>query len=99
MENPRRQLPLDRADLNRNGSTHHPAVFPFPVGVKMSSHTPEPSEETDWESVHKCSQCGYEHNLAKLDLRETTTGIATCPRCERSGQIDLQIVPRQRLGE
>jgi uncharacterized paraquat-inducible protein A len=65
----------------------------------MSSHTPEPSEETHWESVHKCSQCGYEHNLAKLDLRETTSGIATCPRCEWSGQIDLQIVLRQRLDE
>jgi uncharacterized paraquat-inducible protein A len=65
----------------------------------MSSHTPEPSEETLWESVHKCSQCGYEHNFAKLDLRETTNGIATCLRCKRSGQIDLQIVPRQRLNE
>jgi uncharacterized paraquat-inducible protein A len=65
----------------------------------MSSYTPEPSGETHWESVHKCPQCGYERNLAKLDLRETTTGIATCPRCEGSGQIDLQIVPKQRLDE
>jgi uncharacterized paraquat-inducible protein A len=65
----------------------------------MSSHTPEPSVETHWESVHRCSKCGCERNLAQLDLRETTTGIATCPRCEWSGQIDLQIVPRQHLDE
>jgi hypothetical protein len=71
----------------------------IPVRTEMSSHTPEPSEETPWESVHKCSQCGYEYNLARLDLHETSTGIATCPKCEWSGQIDLQIVPRRRIEE
>ena len=71
----------------------------IPVRAEMSSHTPEPSEETHWESVHKCSKCGYVRNLAKLDLHETSTGIATCPKCEWSGQINLQIVPRRRLAE
>jgi uncharacterized paraquat-inducible protein A len=61
----------------------------------MSPHTTEPRERSEWKSVHKCRKCGYELSLAKLDLYETTTGIATCPRCEWSGQIDLQIVPGQ----
>jgi uncharacterized paraquat-inducible protein A len=65
----------------------------------MSPYTPETNEKRYWESVHKCAKCGYEHNLAKLDLHETTSGIAKCPRCEWSGQIDLQIVPRQPLDE
>jgi ssDNA-binding Zn-finger/Zn-ribbon topoisomerase 1 len=55
----------------------------------------EQDERSEWESVHKCPKCGYELNLAKLDLGETTTGIATCPRCEWAGQINLQIVPGQ----
>ncbi len=59
---------------------------------------PKPEDNnatTQWESVHKCPKCGYELNLEKLDLQEATTGLATCPRCEWSGQINLQIVPRQ----
>ena len=59
----------------------------------MSPYTPKPSDRSEWESVHKCPKCGYELNLEKLDLDETTTGIATCPRCGWAGQIDLQIVP------
>jgi transcription elongation factor Elf1 len=61
----------------------------------MNPQTPAPSTRAEWESVHKCPKCGYELNLASVDLDETTTGIATCPRCEWSSQIDIQIVPRQ----
>ncbi len=45
-----------------------------------------------WESVHKCPSCDYELNLEKIDFRGATTGIATCPRCEWEGQINVQIV-------
>jgi ssDNA-binding Zn-finger/Zn-ribbon topoisomerase 1 len=61
----------------------------------MNPHAPEPSEQSNWESVHKCPKCGYELNLEKLDLDETTTEIAMCPKCEWSSQIDFRIVPRQ----
>ena len=37
--------------------------------------------------------------MAKLDLHQTSTGIATCPKCGWSGQIDVQIVPRQPFNE
>ena len=53
----------------------------------ISPNASEQNERSEWESVHKCPKCGYELNLAKLDLDETTTGIATCPRCEWAGQI------------
>jgi hypothetical protein len=65
----------------------------------MSPHTPEPSVRSEWESVHKCPKCGFELNLEKLDLDETTTGIVTCPRCGRAGRINLQIVSAQDPAE
>lgn len=59
----------------------------------MSPYATKPREGIEWESVHKCPNCGYELNLAKLDLHETTTGIVSCPSCQWIGQINLQIVP------
>jgi len=52
-----------------------------------------------WESVHVCPNCGHVINLAQLDLRAVTTGIVTCPSCDWSGQIEIQVVdqvPRKR---
>ena len=52
-----------------------------------------------WESVHVCPNCGQVINLAELDLAAATTGIGICPRCDRSGQIEIQIidqVPRKK---
>ena len=99
METSQRQRLPDRLTSTVRTQQHHADVLPIPARTEMSSHTPEPSDEGHWESVHKCSKCGYVRNLAKLGLRETTTGIAKFPRCEWSGQIDLQIVPRRRLDE
>jgi transcription elongation factor Elf1 len=52
-----------------------------------------------WESVHVCPHCGHVINLAELDLKAITTGIVSCPRCDWSGQIEIQVidqVPRKR---
>ena len=52
-----------------------------------------------WESVHVCSKCGHVINLAELDLRAITTGIVSCPSCDWSGQIEIQVidkVPRKK---
>jgi hypothetical protein len=52
-----------------------------------------------WESVHVCPNCGHVINLAELDLTAITTGIVTCPSCDWSGQIEIQIidqVPRKK---
>jgi hypothetical protein len=46
-----------------------------------------------------CPVCGLVINLAELDLRAITTGIVTCPSCDWSGQIEIQVVdqvPRKR---
>lgn len=48
-----------------------------------------------WESVHICSQCGFVINLDQIDLMAATTGIAVCPSCDRSGQINIQIIEKE----
>ncbi len=58
-----------------------------------------PQGGQSWESVHVCSNCRHVINLAELDLRAITTGIVICPKCDWSGQIEIQIVdqvPRKK---
>jgi len=52
-----------------------------------------------WESEHVCPACGHVVNLAELDMTAITTGIMTCPSCDWSGQIEIQVigqVPRKK---
>ena len=49
-------------------------------------------EDSHWESVHICPNCGEVINLEAINLHEITTGIVSCPRCEWSGRIEIQIV-------
>jgi predicted RNA-binding Zn-ribbon protein involved in translation (DUF1610 family) len=44
------------------------------------------------ESAHVCPKCGARILLEEMGLRETTTGILTCPKCDWSGKIDIKIV-------
>jgi len=65
----------------------------------MSADSAHKEDGQSWESVHVCPNCGHAINLAELDLRAITTGIVTCPSCDSSGQIEIQIidqVPRKR---
>ena len=52
-----------------------------------------------WDSAHKCPQCGHVLKLADIDLKAATTGIVVCPNCNWSGPIDIQIVERIRPTE
>jgi len=52
-----------------------------------------------WESVHVCPTCGHVINLAESDMKAIATGIVTCPSCDWSGQIEMQVVdqvPRKK---
>jgi predicted RNA-binding Zn-ribbon protein involved in translation (DUF1610 family) len=51
-----------------------------------------PENGRSWESVHVCPNCGSVIHLAELDLIAMTTGIVTCPSCDWSGQIEIQII-------
>ncbi|AXC12279.1 hypothetical protein ACPOL_2977 [Acidisarcina polymorpha] len=65
----------------------------------MTAHASDSRERQHRESVHVCPNCGLIINLAELDLRAITTGIVSCPNCDWSGQIEIQIidqVPRKK---
>ena len=67
--------------------------------LAMTAHASDSRERRHWESVHVCRNCGHIINLAELDLRAITTGIVTCPGCDWSGQIEIQVidqVPRKK---
>ena len=63
------------------------------------TNSPQSNEKGHWESVHVCPKCGHLLNLAEIDLRAITTGIVSCPNCNWSGPIDIQIVDGKALPE
>jgi predicted RNA-binding Zn-ribbon protein involved in translation (DUF1610 family) len=50
------------------------------------------------ESAHVCPQCGTPILIEDIGLRETTSGIVTCPKCDWSGKIDIRIVRDHTAG-
>ena len=50
------------------------------------------------KSAHICPQCGLSINLKDIGLREGATGIVTCPKCEWSGPVEIQIVDKDATG-
>jgi hypothetical protein len=48
----------------------------------------------DWEHVHLCPKCGHTLHPDQIELGAIMLGVITCPVCERSGPINLQIVER-----
>jgi predicted RNA-binding Zn-ribbon protein involved in translation (DUF1610 family) len=53
----------------------------------------EGQDGTQWEHVHKCPQCDYVIKSDEMSHSATAIGIITCPKCDYSGPINLQIVP------
>jgi predicted RNA-binding Zn-ribbon protein involved in translation (DUF1610 family) len=47
-------------------------------------------------SAHVCSQCGFSINLKDLGVRGGATGLVTCPNCNWSGPVNIQIVDGSR---
>jgi ssDNA-binding Zn-finger/Zn-ribbon topoisomerase 1 len=62
----------------------------------MEPEHPETNRQKHWESVHLCPKCGHALNLEEADLETVTTGIATCPKCEWAGPINLKIVQEEK---
>ena len=44
------------------------------------------------EHTHQCKKCGHIVRGSQIDLKAISTGIITCPRCESSGPINIQIL-------
>jgi predicted RNA-binding Zn-ribbon protein involved in translation (DUF1610 family) len=64
----------------------------------MEAEHPEQNEPKLRASVHACPQCGFSINLKDLGLRVGATGLVTCPKCEWSGPVEIQIVDKESTG-
>jgi len=65
----------------------------------MSQPPPQSNGPKHWESVHRCPKCGHLINLDTIDLPEIATGIVTCPKCEWSGAISIEIAEAEKPAE
>jgi predicted RNA-binding Zn-ribbon protein involved in translation (DUF1610 family) len=45
-------------------------------------------------SAHVCPRCGFSIDLKDIGLRVGTTGLLTCPKCDWSGPVEIQIVDK-----
>lgn len=76
--------------------------FPQPAHSQSDSGKQrQPSKDTlkPPENAHVCPKCGTPILIENLGLREATTGILTCPKCDWSGKIDIQVVRNQSADE
>jgi hypothetical protein len=42
-----------------------------------------------------CPECGLSIELKDIGLTEVTTGLITCPKCDWSGQIEIEIIEKK----
>jgi ribosomal protein L37AE/L43A len=65
----------------------------------MEPERQDSNEEKQWESAHVCPQCGFSISLKDLGLKGGATGVVTCPKCDWSGPVEIQIVDREPSGQ
>jgi hypothetical protein len=41
-----------------------------------------------------CPECGFSIELKNIGLTEATTGLITCPECDWSGKIEIDIIEK-----
>ena len=52
---------------------------------------------TYWDHVHQCGACGHAVRIDEIDLKIITAGVITCPKCESSGPINVQIMDERTI--
>ena len=58
----------------------------------MSSEPQHAGRNRKWEHVHQCPQCGHIVKAEAIPRASIVTGVMTCPSCEWSGPINVQII-------
>jgi ssDNA-binding Zn-finger/Zn-ribbon topoisomerase 1 len=61
----------------------------------MEAQKPGEQERRLKTSAHVCLQCGFSINLRDLGLGGGATGLVTCPQCDWSEPIEIQIVDKE----
>ena len=57
--------------------------------LKDSHHT---ATKEKWEHVYQCPQCGHIVKAEEIPRPAIISGVMTCPQCESSGPINVQII-------
>jgi hypothetical protein len=57
--------------------------------------TTEFHSERNWEHVHRCPQCENIIKADEISHSAIATGVITCPQCNYSGPINVEIVPEE----
>jgi predicted RNA-binding Zn-ribbon protein involved in translation (DUF1610 family) len=65
----------------------------------MTSGPPQGSANGRWEHVHQCPQCRHIVRAEQIPRPAIISGVMTCPNCEWSGPINVQIVKRSSKDE
>jgi len=51
----------------------------------------------EWEHTHQCRKCGHVTRGSQIDFKAISTGVITCPKCENSGPINIQILQKKDI--
>jgi predicted RNA-binding Zn-ribbon protein involved in translation (DUF1610 family) len=58
----------------------------------MTSDPRHAERNRKWEHVHQCPQCAHIVKAEDIPRPAIISGVMTCPNCEWSGPINVQIV-------
>jgi hypothetical protein len=61
----------------------------------MGAQQPGKDRKKPKASAHVCPRCGFSIDLKDIGLRVGTTGLATCPKCDWSEPLEIQIVDKE----
>jgi ssDNA-binding Zn-finger/Zn-ribbon topoisomerase 1 len=62
----------------------------------METERRDRNEPKQLKRAHVCPQCGFSITLKDHGLRGRAVGIVTCPKCDWSGPVNIQIVDSSR---
>jgi hypothetical protein len=65
----------------------------------MGAQQPEEHGKKPKASAHVCPRCKFSIDLKDIGLRGAATGLITCPRCDWSGPVEIQIVDKESLAK
>jgi hypothetical protein len=61
----------------------------------MEAQQPDEHRKKAKASVHLCPRCGFSIDLKDIGLRGAATGLITCPKCDWTAPVEIQIVDKE----
>jgi transcription elongation factor Elf1 len=84
-----------KANPSVNESCFSP-VLQFPRDVNRAKVM---KMRAEFQHSHQCRNCNYVVRGAEVDLKAISTGLITCPNCEVTGPINIQILSNKEIAD